>query len=216
MTFHDVLLPITISYGSEVNALTSNNVVVSGSGKRFINSLWDKFLWSYDLVYEAQSKTEFKSIIDFKILRGGQQHSFKVYDYSFNSMAQDVQGNWSTGTLAEFQIDDSSFQIYFHLTDTAATYSHKITKINTMTTFLVEVYTGGNWVAKAVTTDYTLDASTGIVTWVAGHEPNNAESVRVTCGFYRHCRFISDIIPCQFVSYDQYDISPLGIIEVKE
>lgn len=207
-----------VTYDSSVTPETLSNMIVSGSGATFVNKLWDDFRWRYSFIYELESLEEYIELRNFKILRDGRAHTFRVYDESFHDILEDEQGDWqdSSDDYEEFQLSASTFQIYYHLTDTVTSKSHKLTKIISTETITIEVYHNSAWVEKTEDTDYTIDCDTGIVTWLTGKAPSDGETVRVSCSFHRHCRFTTDEIPATFASYQRYDFGDLEIEEVIE
>lgn len=87
-------------------------------------------------------------------------------------------------------------------------------------TVVIEKNTGSGWTPLTVTTDYTLDASTGVVTWVG--TPLNAPTlVRWSGEFWIPVRFDRDDFPSQFLGYEEgspprraYALGSLSVIEL--
>lgn len=90
-----------------------------------------------------------------------------------------------------------------------------------VSTVVLERFTGGNWTTLTPTTDYTLDATTGVITWVMS-PPDSPDLLRWSGEFLVPVRFDTDQFPSQFLSYEDrgddeelaYALGSLSVVEL--
>lgn len=90
-----------------------------------------------------------------------------------------------------------------------------------VSTVVIEQFTGGNWVTLTPTTNYTLDSTTGLITWVTT-PPDSPDLLRWSGEFNVPVRFDADQFPSQFLSYEDrgaeeelaYALGSLSVVEL--
>lgn len=93
-----------------------------------------------------------------------------------------------------------------------------ITKPNA-STVVIEELVGSTWVALEAGVDYTLDDSTGVITWDS--PPDSGTAIRWSGEFYVPVRFDRDVVVAQFIGAEPrngrlvhaYAIGDLAVIE---
>lgn len=212
MSFHDVLLPVTVQYGSGSSVSAFNQMIeTTGATKTIARA--SKVLWSLDLLKEIQSQAEYNEIRQFHILRYGRNHTFRVKDWADYQLTEEVQvDDDGSEDFQDYRLTASTFQIHKIYTDVTYRYRRKITK-PVSGTITVEVNTGGGYAEHG---NYSVDTDTGIVTFNANVPSDTGVPVRVTCEFDVHARFGVDSLPADYAFYQRYNFEGIPIFEVKE
>lgn len=90
-------------------------------------------------------------------------------------------------------------------------------------TVVIELQDGGAgpWVELEADTDYTLNATTGVITWPGSTGPAAPDKVRWTGEFYKRVRYGVDRLRAQFLTFEQrgatsQKIYALGALTVRE
>ena len=156
MAYHDALFPKEISYGSKGGPAFKTTIITLSSGLERRNQEWARVRSIYDVSHGIKSPVELEILRDFFYARRGMANSFNYFDWGDNDF---INQNIAVGDgekvafqIIKSYVDLSSYQ-----------YDRTITKIQPGTDLPVKV----NGVAKVKGVDYTLNNSTGIVTFIA-------------------------------------------------
>lgn len=173
MSFLDVTFPRQTATELEAEDLDATEVVTTASGAEKRNQPFEYMRRRYDMAAIGRTRAEAQRIYDFWQVVGGRRHSFRFYDYRHNSV---TAGSVGTGDGAT-----KVFQLRSTYTYGAQTAYRDETKIRGTPSIYV------NGVLQTVTTDYTVNLSTGIVTFVTA--PADGAAVTATFEFDVCCRF---------------------------
>jgi uncharacterized protein (TIGR02217 family) len=184
-----VQFPLTVSeWGKAVSYMT--DVIVGRNGQEVRNSLWQDPLMTFNAAFSIKSYSDIQTLTTFFHAMRGREKAFLVKDY-----ADFVVTEWTTfkeaanGTRTTFQL----FKPYTQTIGvTSSTYERllKFVKTDTVTA----------QINGSPTTAFTVNASTGIVTFTSA--PANGATVQFKIGeFYVPARFDIDELPIEMLNY---------------
>jgi uncharacterized protein (TIGR02217 family) len=138
----------------------------------------------YEFLRDAQTESEFRTLVSFFNQHNGKFDSFLFSDPWFNAV-----------TAQEFAVADgttTSYQVTALYTNSSGTYAG-IGSPEIIQNFqgTPNIYVAG--VLQTITTDYTLNGS-GIVTFTSGHIPTSGAVLSWTGSFYYRVRFDDDTL----------------------
>jgi uncharacterized protein (TIGR02217 family) len=202
--------PDDISYGSSGGPSWSTTVVETDSGSESRNQRWSYPKHLFDVSYGVNTLARLENMLKFFHVVSGKAIGFRYKDWmDFKSCdrastpaATDCVIGTGTGALA-------TFQLYKTYTQGAYTRSRKILKPIAPTVLIAVA-----GVVKTVTTHYTLDAATGIVTFTGGNIPTAGQSVTAGFEFDVPVRFDTDKLSVNINDYNS-GASQVPLIELK-
>lgn len=211
MAFHEVQFPPTISINSRGGAERKTEVIQLGSGFEERNQRWADSRRKFNAGYGIKTLNDMHTIAAFYEERRGQLHGFRWKDWAdYKSCPplttpSNVDQNIGTGdgVTATFQLRKqygSSFAPY-----------QRLIKKPVSGTVLIAV----NGVAKVETTDYTIDYTTGIVTFGGGDIPANGHAVTAGFQFDVPVRFDTDFLEMQLEPPSYGNIADIPVIEIR-
>lgn len=204
VSFHNVRLPEDIEQGAEGGPEFKTTVLQLSSGFEKRNVEWQIVKPSYDIAYGIRTKEDLQDVMDFFYARQAKAYGFRFKDWS----------DFEIGPIQAIGIGDGSnalFQIIKRYTSGSYTYDRKITRVVTGT---LAVYVDG--VLKTVTTHYTVDMDTGLITFTGGNTPANTKVVAVTCEFDVPVRFDIDKLNVRMQWEDAMEIPSIPLVGIKE
>jgi uncharacterized protein (TIGR02217 family) len=196
--FIEERLDIQVSEGSSGGPGFRTTVFESDAGFEQRNVSWSKARARYDLSYGIRHEDDFQTVLSMFYVCKGRATGFRMRDWGDYILTDELIG---TGDGSE-----DTYQITRTYTVGAQSYVREIKKPVTGT-LVVKV----NDVIQTLTTDYTIDYTTGIITFVT--PPPLAETIKVTCEFDVPVRFDIDQLA---VSWEAHQINSADGIEVVE
>lgn len=201
--------PDNISYGSKGGPKFNTVITTVNSGFEYNNINWDQARHSYDVAMGVRTLAELSDLVSFFQITRGKGHYFRYKDWAdYKSCALDAT---PVNSDQVFGIGDGvtlSFQLIKTYDLSGGVINQRDIKKPVNGTILIAV-SGG---AQVETTDYTIDYTTGIVTFVSAP----ASSASITWGgeFDVPCRFDTDELQ---LSMDFYGHGSTGVpvIEVR-
>lgn len=196
MSFQNIQFPTEVSYGSKGGPMYKTTVVISDSGSEQRLQHWSKSRYSYDVSYGVKKRSQMLNLMAFFKACRGRLHSFRYKD-------------WSDYTATTEALPDAA-SIQLQKTYSYGGYSEvrKITKPVNNGTF--RLYKNG--VLQTVTTHYTIDYNTGIVT-IVGY---SSATWTWSGEFDVHCRFDTDAIQPVANDLDDYSLDNIMLVEILE
>lgn len=173
MSFLDVTFPRQTATELEAEDLDATEVVTTASGAEKRNQPFEYMRRRYDMAAIGRTRAEAQRIYDFWQVVGGRKHSFRFYDYRHNSV---TAGSVGTG--------DGATKV-FQLRSTHSFGGQSVYRDETKVRGTPIIYVNG--IAQTVTTHYTVDMATGMVTFV--NAPADGAAVTATFEFDVCCRF---------------------------
>lgn len=207
--FDDVRLPEEVEQGSYGGPGFQTSIIGMSSGQEQRNQDWSECRCAFDITYGLDSKTFFGPIIEFFRARRGRARGFRFKDWSdFQGTAEPI-GSPDGSAHAVFDGSTATFQlIKTYEASGPAPYFRKITRPVTGT---VTVTVNGS-----PETHWSLDYSTGLMTFAGGHIPTVGQAVLVTFEFDVPVRFDADNMQVVSQQATAGSINDLTIIELRE
>ncbi len=209
--FHEVRFPTAIAFGATGGPERRTEIVALTSGHEERNALWADSRRRYNAGYGVQSLDDVHAVIGFFEERRGQLYGFRWRDHTdwkscapgATPAAGDQAIGTGDGTMAAFQI------VKIYGADDAP-YERAIRK-PVAGTVLVAV----DDIAKDEGTDWTLDPTTGVITFVAGAIPASGAIVTAGYAFDVPVRFDTDRLDINLTSFAAGDIPSIPLVEVR-
>jgi uncharacterized protein (TIGR02217 family) len=207
MSYVDIRLSESIEQNANFKYLNNTSIVTTSSGAEQRNANWSQFRLSADVSYPIQRKETLQEIIDHYILMRGQLFSFPFKNWDMFRI-----GDPRDNTYQRIGFGDGStvgFQIKKLFELGAINYEKDILKPATGG----KVYIDG--VLQTITTDYTIDLLTGIITFTSA--PANLAEIQYCGEFYVPMRYASDSLNVLATMYLQnYEIASIPAVSLIE
>lgn len=211
LAFHEVLFPVEIAFGSTGGPQRRTEVVALGSGHESRNARWADSRRRYDAGTGLRSLDDLNQVVSFFEERRGKLHGFRWRDPvddrsrapSKTPTPLDQPIGTGTGSLATFQL------VKRYGAGTTA-WTRTIAK---PVAGSVRVAVAG--VEATVGTHFTVDTTTGVVTFLPGQIP--ASGAAVTAGFRFHVpvRFDTDEIRVDLSAFMAGEIPSIPLVEIR-
>lgn len=200
MPFHEVRFPEDISYGSTGGPEYSTDVIITQGGYEQRNINWEEARARYNVAHGVKTQAQLDTLIAFFRARKGKAYGFRFKDWvDYQAVGQ----NMGTGDGTE-----TGFQLLKSYTSGSVTESRTITK---PVQGSVAVYL--NSVLQTVTTHYTVNYTTGVVTFVTA--PGSGVIVSADFEFDTPVRFDTDRLSAALDTYGSYSWGEIPLLEVR-
>lgn len=211
MSFHDVRFPTGISRGAQGGPERRTDVVVLGSGHEERNSRWADSRRSFNAGYGVRSLDDLHAVIGFFEERRGRLYGFRWRDHTdWKSCAPekipsatDQPIGTGDGTASDFQLTKTY----------GGSYAPWIRDVKKPAAGTVLVAVDG--VAKTQGSEFTVDSTSGLVTFLAGHEPAVGEVVTAGYEFDIPVRFDTDKLEINMQGFAHGAIPSIPIVEIR-
>lgn len=211
MSFHEVRFPTGISRGAQGGPERRTDVVVLGSGFEERNSRWADSRRSYNAGYGVRSLDDLHAVITFFEERRGRLYGFRWRDHSdWKSCppgSEPAAGDQVIGFGDEVR---SSFQLTKTYGGAATPWVRSIKK---PVDGSVRVAIDGEAVAEG--TGFTVDAASGVITFLAGHVPGVGEPVSAGFTFDVPARFDTDKLEVNLQGFAHGAIPSIPVVEIR-
>lgn len=211
MSFHEVRFPTAISRNAQGGPERRTDIVVLGSGYEERNSRWADSRRNYNAGYGIKSTDDLHAVIAFFEERRGRLHGFRWRDHA-DWKSCGPQGEPSAFDQ-EIGIGDgvaATFQLTKQYGATFAPYQRLIKK-PVQGSVLVAV----SGAVKAQGTQFVVDDTTGVVTFLPGSLPAAGESVTAGFVFDVPVRFDTDKLEINLSGFASGAIPNIPIVEVR-
>jgi uncharacterized protein (TIGR02217 family) len=210
-SFHEVLFPLDIALKSAGGPERRTDVVVLGSGREERNARWAHSRRRYDAGYGVKTFDALSQAIAFFEERRGRLYGFRWRDRLDNSsaapgavlMPTDQAIGVGDGTTASFQLLKTYGALY-------SPYQRPIVK---PVAGSVRVAVDG--VEVAAGSEFTVDTTTGLVTFLAGHVPPVGAAVTAGFQFDVPVRFDTDYLEVDLSAFAAGAIPKIPLVEVR-
>ena len=201
MAIDNVRLPVGVEKGAVGGPVFKTEIQESLSGKEQRVVQWDAARCEYDIGYAFRTKSELHDALKLYYARKGRAYPFRFKDWSDYQMTAQAIG---TGDGS-----DATWQLIKTYTDGVNTYTRTI-QLPVSGTLLVYVAA----VLKTETTHYTVNYSTGLITFTGGNIPSGGQAITATCEFDVPVRFNSDNLKLAMELSDLGSMPSIELIEV--
>jgi uncharacterized protein (TIGR02217 family) len=211
MSFHEIRFPTAISRNAQGGPERRTDVVILGSGFEERNSRWADSRRTYNAGYGVKSLDDLHAVIGFFEERRGRLHGFRWRDHAdwkscapggVPSRLDSVIGT-GTGTTATFQLTKTY----------GGAFAPWVRAIKKPVTGTVLVAVAG--AARTLGTDFAVDPSTGLITFLAGHIPAAGQSITAGFEFDVPVRFDTDRLEVNVTGFKHGAIPNIPIVEVR-
>ena len=209
--FPEVRFPLAVGFGSSGGPERRTDVVLLASGHEERNSRWVDSRRRYNAGTGVRSLDDLHALLAFFEERRGRLYGFRWRDRADWKSCE--PGETPDGSDQGIGIGDgvrATFQLSKTYGGSNAPYVRTIAKPVEST---VRVAVDGD--QQSVGVDFTVDAATGMVTFLAGHVP--ADEAVVTAGFEFDVpvRFDADRIDVNLSSFEAGDVMNVPIVEIR-
>jgi len=209
MNFHEVRFPASLSFGSVGGPERRTDVVTLANGFEERNTPWAHSRRRYDAGLGMRSLDDVEALIAFFEARQGQMYGFRWKDWSdFKSGQATKEVTFGAQVIGVGDGETMVFQISKTYLSGSFTYERPIRKPVVGT-----VRVGIEEDEQVETIDYTLDPTTGQVTFLRPPP----ETTVVTAGFEFDVpvRFDTDRIQTSVASFQAGDAPNVPVVEVR-
>lgn len=208
-TFHEVLFPVDISYGSSGGPMFKTTVFASDAGYEQRNQDWQNIRCEYDVSQAIKQQEQMDALTAFFYARRGRAFGFRFKDWNDFSISQQ-QIAVGDGTTKTFQIVKTYTQTQDENGETFS-FTRKLTKINWGT--IAGVMMGA--ATQVQGTDYTVDYDTGLITFVVA--PLNTAQIKIGSGeFHVPVRFDTDHLDATHDFWNTQTWGSIPLVEVRD
>jgi uncharacterized protein (TIGR02217 family) len=209
--FHETRFPTAISRASQGGPERRTDVVVLGSGAEERNARWADSRRSYNAGYGIKSLDDLHAVIAFFEERRGRLHGFRWRDPldcrsgppGAIPTALDQLIATGDGTTATFQL----VKIY------GAAFNPWTRAIRKPVANTVLIAVAG--IAQAAGTAYTVDHTTGLLSFQPGHIPAAAQPITAGFEFDVPVRFDTDRLEINLQGFHHGAIPSIPIVEIR-
>ncbi|MDD3029977.1 MAG: DUF2460 domain-containing protein [Alphaproteobacteria bacterium] len=207
MAFDEVVLPLRVGFGSQGGPNFSTDVVTIASGYERRNQNWAEARRTFDARTGVRTADDAAALLTFFHARAGRARGFRLKDWSDFSSAADHIGTpaFDDQALGSGDGARTAFPLVKNYTSGEATHTRTIAK-PVADSVLIGVD------GTALTTGWSLDSTTGIVTFASA--PSSGQAV--TAGFLFHVpvRFDTDVLSLSVETFHAYEAS-VPLVEIR-
>jgi uncharacterized protein (TIGR02217 family) len=209
--FHEILFPLDIALKSAGGPERRTEIVAVGSGREERNARWAHSRRRYDAGYGVKTLDALSAVVAFFEERRGRLHGFRWRDRLDHSSAPpggavaptDQVIGTGDGAAATFQLTKTYGGAY-------APYQRPILK---PVAGSVRVAVAGAEAAEG--SAFTVDATTGVVTFLPGHIPPIGAAVTAGFRFDVPVRFDTDYLEVDLAAFEAGAIPKVPLVEIK-
>ena len=209
--FHETRFPLAIAFGSSGGPQRLTEIVTLGSGHEERNSRWADSRRHFDAGYGVRSLGDLHAIIAFFEERRAQLYGFRWRDFvDWKSCPPSQTPNASDELIGTGDGNITAFSLIKTYGGVDAPYARTINK-PVSGTVLVEV--GGT--PQLENTDYTLDITTGLISFSPSSIPPQGAEIRAGYEFDVPVRFDSDRLDINLTAFSAGDIPNIPLVEIR-
>jgi len=210
-SFHEILFPLDIALKSAGGPERRTDVVVLGSGREERNARWAHSRRRYDAGYGVKTFDALSQAVAFFEERRGRLYGFRWRDrLDHSSAAPDAAIAPTDQAIGIGDGVTATFQLAKTYGGAFSPYQRPIVK---PVAGSVQVAVDG--VAQTVGTGYAVDATTGVVTFPAGHIPPTGTAVAAGFLFDVPVRFDTDYLEVDLSAFAAGAIPKIPLIEIR-
>lgn len=207
MSFDNLRFPVSVSRGLAGGPERRTDVVMTASGREERNARWANSRRRYNAGYGVKSLDDIHAVISFFEERRGRLYAFRFKDHAdFKSCVPTAVVSATDQAIGTGDGATASFQLVKRY-GTVRPWTRVITA-PVAGTVIVAV----NGVAE---THFTVDDTTGLVTFAAGHIPASGAPITAGFEFDVPVRFDADELKINLAHVAAGDIPEIPLVEVK-
>lgn len=211
MSFHEVRFPTAISRGAHGGPERRTDVVVLGSGFEERNSRWANSRRSYNAGYGVTTLEALHAVIAFFEERRGRLHGFRWRDHAdWKSCGPEGTPTQLDQAIGTGNGSTANFQLRKTYGSSFAPWTRDIKKPVAGT---VKVAVAG--IAKTLGSQFTVNTTTGVVTFLAGNVPLAGQQVTAGFEFDVPVRFDTDKLEVSLAGFKAGTIPSIPVVEIR-
>lgn len=211
MSFHEIRFPTRISFGSAGGPERRTDIVVLGSGYEERNTRWADSRRRYNAGTGVKTLDDLHEVTAFFEERRGALYGFRWKDHwDFKSCAPSESPSENDQTIGIGDGATSGFQLKKIYGSSFAPYDRFISK-PVAGTVLIAI----DSVPQSEGSDYSLDATIGLITFDPGNIPPNGANVTAGFEFDVPVRFDTDRLEVDLVKFEAGAIQNIAIVEIR-
>jgi uncharacterized protein (TIGR02217 family) len=211
MSFHEILFPLDIALKSASGPERKTEIVALGSGAEERNARWAHSRRRYDAGYGVKTFVALSAVVAFFEERRGRLHGFRWRDRLDHSSA--------TGGSSVTPLDQAigpvggttgAYQLAKTYGATYAPYRRPIAK-----PVAGSVRVAVNGTEQTLGSAFSIDTTTGIVTFLSGHVPAGGASVTAGFLFDVPVRFDTDYLEVDLSAFAAGSVPRIPLVEIR-
>ncbi|NWG45991.1 MAG: DUF2460 domain-containing protein [Alphaproteobacteria bacterium] len=211
MAFHETRFPTGIAFRSTGGPMRKTDVVTLASGFEERNAVWANSRRRYNAGYGVKSLDDLHTVIAFFEARAGRLYGFRWKDFAdWKSCAPSGTPSATDQAIGTGDGADAIWQLVKVYANGAGSWTRTISKPVTGT---VKIAVAG--AAKTEGVHYTVDTTTGIVTFTGGNIPTAGQAITAGYEFDVPVRFDTDELTLSLEAFTAGAIQDIPIIEVR-
>lgn len=209
--FHETRFPTAISFGSSGGPERLTEIVTLGSGHEERNSRWADSRHRYDAGYGVRSLDDLHAIVDFFEERRAKLYGFRWRDFTdWKSSSPSATPNASDQLIGTGDGTATAFQLIKTYGGADAPYERRIHK-----PVAGSVMIAVDGTLQIFGTDYTLDVTTGLVSFQSSAVPPPGASISAGFEFDVPVRFDTDILDINLTAFSAGNIPSIPLVEIR-
>lgn len=209
MSFHDVRFPTGIAFGAAGGPQRRTEIVTLASGFEERNALWANSRRKFNAGYGVRSKSDLHAVIEFFEARRGRLYGFRYKDHSdFRSKGPLTAVSALDQSIGTGNGVSTAFQLAKTYASGGQTWVRTIKKPVSGT---VTVAVAG--LVKSLGPDFSVDTTTGIVTFTAA--PANGTAVTAGFEFDTPVRFDTDELDINLTTFEAGEAPSIPLVEIR-
>ncbi len=210
LNFHEVRFPLDIALGARGGPERRTDIVTLASGKEERNARWAHSRRKYNAGYGVRSFASLEAVIAFFEERRGKLYGFRYRDpLDFKSCSSDMA---PTALDQQIGIGDgitAVFDLYKTYGSGAQAYTRPIKK-----PVAASVLIAVNGIALATTTAWSVDETSGQITFQPAHIPPMGALITAGFMFDVAVRFDADSLDISLASFRAGELPDIPLIEL--
>lgn len=211
MSFDEVSFPASIAFGSTGGPGRRTNIVELASGFEERNATWANSRRRYDVSTGIKTLDQVYQVLEFFEARNGRLYGFRFHD-SWDHLS--CRPKSAPGPLDQQIGAGNGAQATFQLVKVYSSGNRSWTRtIKKPVAGSVRVSVAG--AERTIGTHWTIDTSSGIVTFLAGSIPANGATVTAGFGFEVPVRFDTDQLDLSLEGFKAGRIGQIPLVELR-
>lgn len=208
--FHEILFPLDIALKSAGGPQRRTDVVTLGSGREERNARWAHSRRRYDAGYGVKTHQALSQAIEFFEERRGRLHGFRWRDRLDHSSA--APGNAVSALDQAIGVGDGVTALFALSKTYGGAYAPYLRQIEKPVAGSVRIAVAGPEVEEGDA--FTLDVTTGMVTFLGSHIPAMGEAVTAGFLFDVPVRFDTDYLEVDLSAFAAGAIPKIPLVEI--
>ncbi|HEY0330222.1 MAG TPA: DUF2460 domain-containing protein [Rhodopseudomonas sp.] len=208
--FHEILFPLDVALKSAGGPERRTDIVSFGSGREQRNARWAQSRRRYDAGYGVKTLEALQAVVAFFEERRGQLYGFRWRDRLDHSSS--AQGGAPSPLDQGIGIGDGATAAFQLVKTYGAGFAPYVRPIQKPVAGSLRVAVGGNEVAGSA---FACDATTGLVSFLAGHIPPPGAAITAGFSFDVPVRFDTDYLEVDLSAFAAGAIPKIPLVEIR-